>query len=165
MNESMPPPCGHPIGAGLSPGVAETPRRPVASDSQDLSDAIRREGVRRGTGARCGFCCSQRVMCTPQIRWRITLSQEEARHGATVPLRQNARSTCPDCAGDPRRQDKGWCSLCRGIGLVPKRVQEHRVRFPAGLREGQRVRLRGLGERGTNGGDNGDLYVTVHIEP
>ncbi|MFJ5122977.1 protein kinase [Kitasatospora sp. NPDC088548] len=95
----------------------------------------------------------------------VTLSREEAQHGATVPLRQNARSTCPDCAGDPRRQDNGWCSLCRGTGLVPKRVQEHQVRFPAGLREGQRVRLRGLGERGTNGGENGDLYVTVHIEP
>ncbi|MFJ5927654.1 DnaJ C-terminal domain-containing protein [Kitasatospora sp. NPDC092948] len=48
---------------------------------------------------------------------------------------------------------------------MPKRVQEHQVRFPAGLREGQRVRLRGLGERGTNGGENGDLYVTVHIVP
>ncbi|MER6365912.1 DnaJ C-terminal domain-containing protein [Kitasatospora sp. NPDC001527] len=95
----------------------------------------------------------------------VTLSREETRHGATVPLRRNAWSTCPDCAGDPRRQDNGWCSLCRGTGLVPKRVQEHQVGFPAGLREGQRVRLRGLGERGANGGENGDLYVTVHIVP
>ncbi|MFD4905218.1 protein kinase domain-containing protein [Kitasatospora purpeofusca] len=95
----------------------------------------------------------------------VTLSREEARHGATVPLRQSAHSTCPDCAGDPRRQDGGWCSLCRGTGLVPNRVQVHQVRFPAGLREGQRVRLRGLGERGTNGGENGDLYVTIHVVP
>ncbi|WP_327075669.1 DnaJ C-terminal domain-containing protein [Kitasatospora purpeofusca] len=34
-----------------------------------------------------------------------------------------------------------------------------------GPHQGQRVRLRGLGECGTNGGETGDLYVTVHIEP
>ncbi|MFG2919410.1 DnaJ C-terminal domain-containing protein [Kitasatospora sp. NPDC048298] len=95
----------------------------------------------------------------------VTLSREEARNGTIVPLRVSSRTTCPDCAGSPKYQDQGWCPMCRGSGHVPARVREHQVRFPAGLREGQCVRLRGLGERGTNGGENGDLYVTVHIEP
>ncbi|MFC8448951.1 protein kinase [Kitasatospora sp. NPDC057223] len=94
----------------------------------------------------------------------ITLSREQARHGAIVPMRRSARTTCPQCAGDPRRQDQGWCSVCRGSGRILNQVQERQVRFPAGVREGQRVRLHDLGEAGTNGGENGDLYVTIHIE-
>lgn len=95
----------------------------------------------------------------------VTLSREEARNGATVPLRVSSHTTYPDCAGNPKYQDQGWCSMCRGSGRAPTRVREHQVRFPAGVREGQRLRLRGLGNPGTNGGENGDLYVTVHIEP
>ncbi|MFF1871067.1 DnaJ C-terminal domain-containing protein [Kitasatospora herbaricolor] len=94
----------------------------------------------------------------------ITLSPEEALHGGVVPMRRSARTPCPNCAGDPRDEDQGWYSVCRGSGRVLKQVQEHQIRVPMGLREGHQLRLRGLGEPGINGGEDGDLYVIVHIE-
>lgn len=39
------------------------------------------------------------------------------------------------------------------------------ITIPAGTKEGQQIRLRGLGEPGVNGGTNGDAYITVHIQP
>ncbi|GGZ18524.1 DnaJ C-terminal domain-containing protein [Streptomyces nitrosporeus] len=40
----------------------------------------------------------------------------------------------------------------------------YKVRIPAGVRDGQEVRIRELGEPGKNGGAPGDMYVTVHID-
>ncbi|MEU8927501.1 DnaJ C-terminal domain-containing protein [Kitasatospora sp. NPDC048545] len=60
---------------------------------------------------------------------------------------------------------QGWCPTCRSSGRGSTQVREHQIRIPAGVREGQRLRLRGLGSPGINGGEPGDLYATVHIEP
>ena len=68
------------------------------------------------------------------------------------------------------------CTVCKGRGLVVDdpcptchgsgRAQSSRtmqVRIPAGVRDGQRIRLRGKGASGERGGPDGDLYVTVHV--
>jgi len=71
--------------------------------------------------------------------------------------------TCPRCHGagkiipDP-------CATCGGSGRV-KHQKTLSVKVPAGVDEGDRVRLSGEGEPGVNGGPAGDLYVQVHIKP
>jgi molecular chaperone DnaJ len=72
-------------------------------------------------------------------------------------------SPCPQCAGRGYTIDEP-CPTCRGTG-VEHRPREVKVRIPAGVADGQRIRLRGRGGPGRNGGPAGDLYVTVRVTP
>jgi molecular chaperone DnaJ len=72
-------------------------------------------------------------------------------------------SPCPECAGRGYLIDEP-CPTCRGTG-VEHRPREVKVRIPAGVGDGQRIRLRGRGGPGRNGGPAGDLYVTVRVKP
>ncbi len=69
---------------------------------------------------------------------------------------------CPKCGGRGFTLSKP-CPKCRGNGVVQER-KDLNVHIPAGVYEGARLRLRGEGEAGENGGPNGDLYVVLHIE-
>ena len=73
------------------------------------------------------------------------------------------QQTCPKCHGtgkfiaDP-------CGSCHGAG----RIKKHKtlsVKIPAGVDEGDRIRLSGEGEPGVNGGPPGDLYVQMQVKP
>jgi molecular chaperone DnaJ len=70
-------------------------------------------------------------------------------------------SPCVSCGGrgsvitDP-------CTQCSGSGAV-HRTRDVKVRIPAGVAEGQRIRLKGRGGPGRNGGPPGDLFVLVHV--
>ena len=73
------------------------------------------------------------------------------------------QQTCPACKGagtmisDP-------CENCRGRGRVRKN-RTLSVKVPAGVDDGDRIRLSGEGEAGRNGGPPGDLYVEIRINP
>lgn len=68
---------------------------------------------------------------------------------------------CPDCHGSGKIiKDK--CPDCRGTGYTVKR-KKIQVSIPAGIDNGQSVRIRGKGEPGTNGGEWGDLLVEVIV--
>lgn len=56
------------------------------------------------------------------------------------------------------------CSTCRGSG-VEVRPREVKVRIPAGVSDGQRIRLKGRGAPGRNGGPPGDLFVECRVMP
>jgi molecular chaperone DnaJ len=70
--------------------------------------------------------------------------------------------TCPVCSGSGRMV-KNPCSGCNGSGLKVKQSKIN-VRVPAGIDNGQRLKLRGEGEAGTEGGPDGDLYVQIHVK-
>jgi molecular chaperone DnaJ len=70
---------------------------------------------------------------------------------------------CPTCAGRGTVVTEP-CDNCGGSG-TELRQRQVKVRIPAGVDDGQRIRLKGRGGPGRNGGPNGDLYVRVHVEP
>jgi molecular chaperone DnaJ len=72
-------------------------------------------------------------------------------------------STCPQCKGSGRII-KNPCKKCRGSGRVPKK-RTVSVKVPAGVHEGQAVRVAGEGEPGRGSGGRGDLYCYVRIKP
>jgi molecular chaperone DnaJ len=69
--------------------------------------------------------------------------------------------TCPKCGGRQLIYDEP-CPTCHGSGhgLSARSIQ---ARIPAGVKDGQRIRLKGKGSAGVNGGPAGDLYVIVHV--
>ena len=70
---------------------------------------------------------------------------------------------CPVCGGRGVTIDDP-CPTCSGTG-IEHRPREVKVRIPPGVSDGQRIRLRGRGGPGRNGGPPGDLYVTCRINP
>jgi len=70
---------------------------------------------------------------------------------------------CPNCAGRGTLIEHP-CPTCRGNG-VERRPREIKVRIPAGVSDGQRIRLKGRGDPGRQGGQPGDLFVTCRVEP
>ena len=104
----------------------------------------------RGSGARAG---SQPVTC-PSCRGagQVRVSQGPF----------SIAQTCPRCHGGGSVIPNP-CTLCSGSGRV-KLQKTLSVKIPAGVDEGDRVRLSGEGEPGVNGGPAGDLYVQVHIK-
>jgi len=68
---------------------------------------------------------------------------------------------CRDCKGTGMKVETP-CRDCGGSGIV-HRPRQVKVRIPAGVQDAQRIRIKGRGGAGTNGGPAGDLYVTVHV--
>ncbi|MFM8531076.1 MAG: molecular chaperone DnaJ, partial [Ilumatobacteraceae bacterium] len=70
-------------------------------------------------------------------------------------------SPCTRCGGRGTVIDDP-CKTCRGTG-IERRNREVKVRVPAGVSNGQRIRLAGRGTPGTNGGPAGDLFIVCHV--
>ena len=92
--------------------------------------------------------------------------------GGTGTLRQVSRSLfgefvrtqpCPRCGGDGRLPETP-CSNCDGAGRILRDV-ELELEIPAGIHDGQQIRMRGRGHAGANGAPAGDAYVQVRIRP
>jgi molecular chaperone DnaJ len=67
---------------------------------------------------------------------------------------------CPDCAGTGKRRPP--CSLCKGKGVLP-RTETVKVRIPAGVDTGSRVRIPGKGQGGRLGAPPGDLFIITNV--
>src|SRR5581483_6393539 len=70
---------------------------------------------------------------------------------------------CPRCRGNGTVIEEP-CATCRGTGRE-RRTKRYTVKIPAGAKDGTRIRLKGKGEAGWNGGPAGDLYVVTRVEP
>ncbi len=69
---------------------------------------------------------------------------------------------CPRCSGSGEMIED-LCSQCRGSGLT-RQTKRYRVKIPAGVGDGARIRLSGRGDDGPRRGAAGDLYVTTRVE-
>ena len=92
----------------------------------------------------------------------IEISIFEALGGTTKVINMLQTNLCPKCHG--RKFVNGSeCSFCKGKGETST-YKRFNVRIPAGISDKSKIRLAGEGEKGINGGANGDLYLTVHIK-
>ena len=69
--------------------------------------------------------------------------------------------TCPECGGEGKTYSQK-CTKCQGAGNVKEKV-DLRVKIPAGIDDGQTIRLAGQGEAGQKGGPAGDLYLRIGV--
>jgi molecular chaperone DnaJ len=84
-------------------------------------------------------------------------------HTSTDAGRFSLSEPCTECKGRGLVVDDP-CPTCKGSGRgTTSKVMQ--VRIPAGVRDGQRIRLKSKGAPGERGGPSGDLYVTIHAEP
>ena len=106
-----------------------------------------------GTGAKPGTSPETCSKCGG--KGKVVYSQQ-----SLFGMVQNVQ-TCPECNGTGKVV-KEKCSACRGTGYNNKKVRK-KVEIPAGIDNGQCVRVRDYGEPGTNGGPRGDLLVEVIV--
>lgn len=78
-------------------------------------------------------------------------------------MQMQSTTTCSQCGGRGKII-KTPCNTCKGKGKV-RRTNKVSVKVPAGVNDGQSVRVRGEGNVGTGGAPNGDLLAEVHIKP
>ena len=69
---------------------------------------------------------------------------------------------CPRCGGTGKIIEKP-CQQCHGQGVEIDKTQV-KVKIPAGINSGSKLRFQGLGETGSNGGESGDLYIVVFVK-
>jgi molecular chaperone DnaJ len=91
----------------------------------------------------------------PDCGGRGTVSEQQGLFGFSRP--------CPRCTGEGQVIDTP-CRACHGSGMQ-RRTRQVKVAIPPGVKDGQRVRVKGKGEPGRRGAPPGDLYVVVHVEP
>jgi molecular chaperone DnaJ len=72
-------------------------------------------------------------------------------------------SVCPDCQGEGKVPEMK-CKKCGGDGRM-REYEKIKIKIPAGIKDGQTIRLENMGEAGEKGGEAGDLYVNIHILP
>ncbi|MEX2209855.1 MAG: molecular chaperone DnaJ [Patescibacteria group bacterium] len=70
---------------------------------------------------------------------------------------------CPECHGEGKRPEKA-CPTCGGEGRVQKK-ETLKVKIPAGIDDGQTIRVQGAGEAGERGAPSGHAYVVVRVKP
>lgn len=97
------------------------------------------------------------------VESELELTIEDAYRGGQKSLQLSVREKCRACGGQGY-EGRSFCRRCGGTG-VTSNTKTLTVKIPAGVADGSRIRLKGQGGEGLNGGARGDLYLKVHILP
>ena len=89
----------------------------------------------------------------------ILVTLAEAMTGSVRPISLRRNGRCDRCGGTGRIQNRP-CPTCGGTGKIPK-TERYQVKIPAGVREGQKLRVAGQGETGSGSAPRGDLFLRV----
>jgi molecular chaperone DnaJ len=120
-------------------------KKKITIPTHEECDVCHGSGAKAGTSATtCSMCGGSGVVHVRQAIFQL-------------------QQTCPTCRGSGK-QIKDPCVKCHGEGLVKTRKTVE-VSIPAGIDDGQRIRLSGEGEPGKHGAPAGDLYVMVNVRP
>lgn len=141
-------------GANLRTGVRITFEEAIFGCEKEIELTLKDECPKcHGTGAKPGI---SPVTC-PKCNGKGKIVYTQQSFFGQV---QNVQ-TCPDCRGTGKIV-KEKCPDCYGTGYISskKKIQ---VKIPAGIDNGQSIRIAGKGEPGTNGGERGDLLVEVTV--
>ena len=148
------PSNGSAKGANVRLSVRITFEEAVFGCSKELEFSYKEEcSTCHGTGAKPGTSPETCSKCGG--KGKVVYSQQ-----SLFGMMQNVQ-TCPDCQGSGKVV-KEKCTNCRGTGYIAKKVKKT-VEIPAGIDNGQCVRVRDYGEPGVNGGPRGDLLVEVIV--
>jgi molecular chaperone DnaJ len=121
------------------------------TSTQVAVDGLETCGVCKGSGAKPG---TGPTTC-PACNGSGTQAEGQGMFGFSRP--------CPRCGGSGQVIEQP-CSACRGSGTVQRRTPVT-VNIPAGATDGGKLRFKGKGEPGVNGGPVGDLYAVTRIKP
>ncbi|MDL2260612.1 hypothetical protein LJB99_07090, partial [Deltaproteobacteria bacterium OttesenSCG-928-K17] len=127
-------------------------------------------GGRRSSG-RGGFPFEQRFGAAAakrgdDVNLKLSITLREAAFGTEAKLELGIPKVCAQCQGQGIVSSGGGvrnCPSCGGRGQV-NQLEKLNAKVPAGIKEGQKIRLKGKGSPGGNGGPAGDLLVEVHIK-
>lgn len=97
------------------------------------------------------------------VEAEATIDFRDAIFGTTIQLGIPRTTECTNCGGRGNVGGK-VCAVCRGSGAASGYTNV-RVKIPEGVRDGQRIRLKGKGAGGSGGAGAGDLLVTVRVKP
>ncbi len=152
-------------GAGAR-GTASRPQRGADVETEvriEFVDAVRGATLplRLSAPTRCGTCggSGARPGTTPRTCPTCNGSGFVSRSQGAFAFSE----PCRDCRGSGRLVDEP-CPECGGDG-VSTRTRTLTMRIPAGVNDGQKIRVAGQGEPGRFGAPAGDLFVTVHVNP
>ena len=142
-------------GANLRASVRITFEEAVFGCEKELELSLKDECTNcHGTGAKPGTSPETCPKCGG--RGQVVMTQQ-----SLFGMVQNV-TTCPDCGGTGKII-KEKCTSCGGTGYTSS-IKKIKVSIPAGIDNGQCVRIAGKGEPGTNGGPRGDLLVEVVVQ-
>lgn len=120
-------------------------------------------GARRGGGfgRSGGFTEEDLAERGRDIEGDIMVTLEEAMRGSVRSVSVRHGVPCEHCGGTGQRAGH-VCNVCGGTGQVSK-TETYQVKIPAGVSDGQRLRVAGRGEAGQGGGAAGDLFLRVRF--
>jgi molecular chaperone DnaJ len=141
-------------GPNVRAGVRITFEEAVTGTDKELDVNLKEECTTcNGTGAKPGTSTETCKKCGG--KGQVVYTQQ-----SLFGMVRNVQ-TCPDCGGSGK-VIKDKCTVCYGSGYVTRK-KKIQVSIPAGIDNGQSIRIREKGEPGTNGGERGDLLVEVTV--